>query len=38
LRGSALKLSQTLQREDERLSSAAIPGFSCLLSQIFKRI
>ena len=35
LRGSSLKLEQTLQREEERLSSAAIPGFSCLLSQIF---
>ncbi len=34
--GSSLKLSQILQREEERLSSAAIPGFSCLLSQIFK--
>jgi len=36
LHGSSLKLKQTLQREDERLSSAAIPGFSCLLSQIFR--
>jgi Uma2 family endonuclease len=36
--GSSLKLKQTLQREEERLSSAAIPGFSCLLSQIFRRI
>ena len=36
--GSSLKLSQTLQREEERLSSAAIPAFSCLLSQIFKRL
>ena len=36
LHRSALKLSQTLQHEDERLSSAAIPGFSCLLSQIFR--
>jgi len=35
--GSSLKLMQTLQREEERLSSAAIPGFSCLLSQIFRR-
>jgi Uma2 family endonuclease len=35
---SSLRLSQTLQREEERLSSAAIPGFSCLLSQIFRRI
>jgi Uma2 family endonuclease len=34
--GAALELSQTLQREEERLSSAAIPGFSCLLSQIFR--
>jgi Uma2 family endonuclease len=34
--GSSLKLSQTLQREEERLSSVAIPGFSCLLSQIFR--
>lgn len=37
LHGSSLKLSQTLQREEERLSSAAIPGFSCLLSEIFRR-
>jgi len=36
--GSSLKLSQTLQREEERLSSAVIPGFSCLLSRIFSRI
>ncbi len=36
-RGSSLKLSQTLRGEEERLSSAVIPGFSCLLSQIFKR-
>src|SRR5215213_9371557 len=35
---SSLKLRQGLQREEERLSSAAIPGFSCLLSQIFRRI
>lgn len=35
--GSSLKLSQTLNREEERLSSVAIPGLSCLLSQIFKR-
>ena len=35
--GSSLKLEQTLRREEERLSSAAIPGFSCLLSQIFRR-
>lgn len=34
---SSLKLNQTLQREEERLSSTAIPGFSCLLSQIFRR-
>ncbi len=34
--GSTLKLSQALQREEERLSSVAIPGFSCLLSQIFR--
>ena len=34
--GSSLNLNQTLQREEERLSSAAIPGFSCLLSQIFR--
>jgi Uma2 family endonuclease len=34
--GSSLKLKQTLKREEERLSSAAIPGFSCLLSQIFR--
>jgi len=33
---SSLKPKQTLQREEERLSSAAIPGFSCLLSQIFR--
>lgn len=38
LHGPSLKLSQTLQREEERLSSAVIPGFSCLLSQIFARI
>ena len=35
---SSLKLHETLQREEERLSSAAIPNFSCLLSQIFSRI
>jgi len=35
--GSSLKLMQTLQREEELLSSAAIPGFSCELSQIFRR-
>jgi Uma2 family endonuclease len=35
--GSSLKLMQTLQREEEQLLSAAIPGFSCLLSQIFRR-
>ena len=35
--GSSLKLSQTLQSEEERLSSAAISGFSCLLGQIFRR-
>src|SRR6185295_19652046 len=34
--GSSLKLKQTLQREEERLASVAIPGFSCLLSQIFR--
>jgi Uma2 family endonuclease len=34
--GSSLKLKQILKREEERLSSAAIPGFSCLLSQIFR--
>ena len=34
--GSSLKLKQTLKREEEGLSSAAIPGFSCLLSQIFR--
>jgi Uma2 family endonuclease len=34
--GSSLKLMQTLQREDV-LSSYAIPGFSCLVSQIFRR-
>jgi len=38
LHGSSLTLSQTLQHEEERLSSTAIPGFSCLLSQIFGRI
>jgi Uma2 family endonuclease len=38
LYGASLKLSHTLQREEERLSSAAIPGFSCLLSQVFRRI
>ena len=37
LHGSALKLMQTLQRED-LLSSSAIPGFSCLVSEIFARI
>ena len=37
LRDSSLELSQTLKREDERLVSVAIPGFSCLLSQIFRR-
>jgi Uma2 family endonuclease len=36
LHGSSLKLSQTLQREEKRLSSTAIPDFSCLLSQIFR--
>lgn len=35
--GSSLTLVQTLH-PDERLSSSAIAGFSCLLSQIFKRI
>jgi Uma2 family endonuclease len=35
--GSSLKLSQTLQRGEERLSSTTIPGFSCLLSQIFRQ-
>jgi len=35
--GPSLKLTQTLRRA-ERLSSAAIPGFSCLLSQIFRHI
>jgi Uma2 family endonuclease len=35
--GSSLELNKTLQREDEILLSAAIPGFSCLLSQIFRR-
>ena len=34
--GSSLKLKQALKREEERLSSAAIPGFSCLLGQIFR--
>jgi Uma2 family endonuclease len=37
LHGSSLKLMQTLQREDV-LSSSAIPGFSCLVSDIFARI
>ena len=37
VRGSSLKLMQTLQRDDV-LSSSAIPGFSCLISKIFKRI
>jgi Uma2 family endonuclease len=37
LHGSSLKLIQTLQREDV-LSSTAIPGFSCLVSEIFARI
>jgi len=37
LHGSSLKLMQTLQREDI-LSSSAIPGFSCLVSEIFSRI
>ena len=37
LHGSSLKLMQTLQREDI-LSSSAIPGFSCLVSDIFSRI
>jgi len=37
LHGSSLKLMQTLQREDV-LSSSAIPGFSCLVSEIFARI
>ena len=35
---SSLQLNQTLQGEEERLSSAVIPGFSCLLSQIFRRV
>ena len=35
--GSSLKLMHTLQREEERLSSAGIPGFSCEVSQIFRR-
>lgn len=37
LHGSFLKLMQTLEREDV-LSSSAIPGFSCLISEIFNRI
>jgi Uma2 family endonuclease len=36
--GLSLNLNQTLQREEDRLLSVAIPGFSCLLSQIFSRI
>jgi Uma2 family endonuclease len=35
--GAFLSLVQTL-RDDEELSTAALPGFSCRLSQIFKRI
>jgi Uma2 family endonuclease len=35
--GSSLKLMQTLQNDDV-LSSSAIPGFSCLITEIFKRI
>lgn len=34
---SSLRLRQSLQREDV-LSSSAIPGFSCLVSEIFARI
>ena len=37
LHGSSLKLIQTLQRDDV-LSSSAIAGFSCLVSDIFSRI
>jgi Uma2 family endonuclease len=37
LHDSSLKLMQTLQREDV-LTSSAIPGFSCLVSEIFSRI
>jgi Uma2 family endonuclease len=37
LYGSSLKLIQTLQSDDV-LSSSAIPGFSCLISEIFMRI
>ncbi|HET7285935.1 MAG TPA: Uma2 family endonuclease [Pyrinomonadaceae bacterium] len=37
LHGSSLKLMQTLQHEDV-LSSSAIPGFSCQVSEIFARI
>jgi Uma2 family endonuclease len=37
LQGSSLKLMQTLQHEDV-LTSSAIPGFSCLVSEIFNRI
>jgi Uma2 family endonuclease len=37
LHGSSLKLMQTLEHEDV-LSSAAIPGFACLGSEIFDRI
>ncbi|HEY6661258.1 MAG TPA: Uma2 family endonuclease [Pyrinomonadaceae bacterium] len=33
--GSSLNLLQTLQ-DDEELSTSALPGFSCRLSQIFK--
>jgi len=35
--GDFLSLSQTLQH-DEELSTSALPGFSCRLSQIFKRL
>ena len=37
LHGSSLKLMQTFQNDDI-LSSSAIPGFSCLISEIFMRI
>ena len=37
LHGSSLKLMKIL-RSDDILSSSAIPGFSCLISEIFMRI
>jgi Uma2 family endonuclease len=35
LRAAALELAATLQNDDE-LSTAALPGFSCSTSQVFK--